>query len=129
MPTHPGVNPNFDLNHFPMAERQPIMRLAQQFYNTRTAKMVQMGNSAYRSFLMRPTDGMSAVLNFQREIVTLFANYETFEARTLNAFDRVYEQFDDIRVDRSLRFLISLDQNIENTIKHYLTQNPKYPVV
>ena len=35
-------------------------------------------------FLMRPTDGMSAVLNVEREIVTLFANYETFEARTLS---------------------------------------------
>ena len=124
MPTYPGVNPNFDLNHFLMAERQPIMRLSRQFYITRAANMVQMGNSAYRSFLMRPTDGMSAVLNVEREIVTLFANYETFEARTLTAFDKVYEQFDD-----SLRFLISLDQNIESTIRHYLAQNPEYPVV
>jgi len=130
MPTHPGVNPLFDMKHFPLAERQPIMRLAQQFYITRAARPVQMSsNSSYRSFLMRPSDGMSAVLNVEREIVALFANYETFEARTLNAFDKVYEQFDDIRVDRSLRFLISLDQNIENTIRHYLAQNPEYPVV
>ena len=129
MPTRPGVNPIFDLNHFTLAERQPIMRLARHFYITRAAKAVQMGNSVHRAFLMRPTDGMSAVLNVEREIVTLFANYETFEARTLNAFDRVYGEFDDIRVDRSLRFLISLDQNIENSIQHYLAQNPEYPVV
>jgi len=59
----------------------------------------------------------------------MFASYETFEARTLNAFDRVYGQFDDIRVDHSVRFLISLDERIENTIRHYLAQNPEYPIV
>jgi len=59
MPTHPGVNPQFDLNHFSMAERQAIMRLSQQFYITRAAKSVQTGNSSYRVFLMRPTEAMS----------------------------------------------------------------------
>jgi hypothetical protein len=129
MPTHPGVNSIFDLDHFPLGERQAIMRLAQQFYITRAAKSVAMGNSSYRAFLMRPTDGMSAVLNVEREIVAMFANYDTFEARTLNAFERVYDQFDDVRVDRSIRFLISLDPNIENTIRHYLAQNLEYPIV
>src|SRR5262249_57461129 len=40
-----------------------------------------------------------------------------------------YQKLEDIRVDRSIGFLISLDQNIENTIRHYLAQNPEYPVV
>lgn len=112
-----------------MAERQAIMRLAQQFYVTRAAHDVQQGNSTYHAFLMRPSDGMSAALNVEREIVTLFANYDTFEARTLNAIDKVYDQFDDVRLDRSLRFLVSLDENIETTIRHYLVQNPEYPIV
>jgi len=129
MPTHAGVNPIFELAHFPPPERQAIMRLAQHFYVTRAAKSVQIGNSSYRGFLVRPTDDMSAALNVEREILVLFANYDTFEARTLTAFDRVYEQFEDTRVDTSIRFLISADDNIGETIRHYLVQTPEYPIV
>jgi hypothetical protein len=129
MPTHPGVNALFDLTAFPLGERQVIMRLSRHFYITRAAKSTQVGNSEYRSFLMRPTEGMSAVLNVEREIVVLFADYETFEARTLQAFDLTCDQFDDVRVDRSLRFLIARDANIERSIRHYLLQDPEYPVV
>ncbi len=63
-----------------------------------------MGNSNYRAFLMRPAEEMSVALNVEREIVVLFADYETFEARTLRAFDLIYQQFDDVRVDGSLVF-------------------------
>jgi hypothetical protein len=90
---------------------------------------MQVGNSNYRAFLMRPAEEMSVALNVEREIAVLFADYETFEARTLHAFDQVYRQFDDVRVDGSLRFLISADQNIENLIRHYLQQNPEYPII
>jgi hypothetical protein len=87
------------------------------------------GNSNYRAFLMRPAEDVSAALNVEREIVVLFADYETFEARTLRAFDLTCDQFDDVRVDRSLRFLISKDYNIEASIRHYLLQDIEYPVV
>ena len=58
---------------------------------------------------MRPAEDVSVVLNVEREVAVLFADYDTFEARTLRAFDLTYDQFDDVRVDRSLRFLISGD--------------------
>ncbi|MCK1417626.1 ATP-binding protein [Bradyrhizobium sp. CW4] len=129
MPTYPGVNNSFALSAFPLAERQIIMRLAQHFYITRAAEPTQIGNSSYRAFLMRPSEGISAALNVEREIAVLFADYETFEARTLRAFDLTCDQFDDVRVDRSLRFLISRDQNIESSIRHYLLQDLEYPIV
>ena len=103
MPTRPGVNSSFDLSAFTMAERQAIMRLSQHFYVTRAARPTQIGKSDYRAFLMRPTEEMSTALNVEREIIVLFADYETFEARTLQAFNTINEQFDDVRVDRSLR--------------------------
>ena len=78
---------------------------------------------------MRPAEDMSVVLNVERELVVLFADYETFEARTLRAFDLIYRQFDDVRVDKSLRFLVSDDINIEKSIHLYLQQNPEYPIV
>ncbi|CAN5191304.1 hypothetical protein BH10PSE11_BH10PSE11_08140 [soil metagenome] len=78
---------------------------------------------------MRPTEAVSAVLSVEREIVVLFSDYETFESRTLSAIDTVCDQFDAVRVDRSLRFLISRDKNIESSIRHYLAQDPEYPIV
>jgi len=118
MSTRPGVNPNFEISAFPPRDQRAIRRFAQHFYITRAATAVQVGNSNYRSFLMRPTDDVSAVLNVEREILVLFADYETFEARTLHAFDLIFQQFDDVRVDPSFRMLISGDSNIENHIKH-----------
>jgi len=129
MATRPGLNPTFDMSPFTSRERAIIFRLSRHFYITRAAATTQVGNSNYRSFLMRPAEDVSVVLNVEREIAVLFADYETFEARTLRAFDMIYDQFDDIRVDRSLRFLISADRNIEKSIGHYLLQNPEYPVV
>lgn len=32
-------------------------------------------------------------------------------------------------MDQSIRFLVSADNNIEKTIKHYLDQHPEYPIV
>jgi len=46
---------------------------------------------------MRPAEDVSVVMNVEREIAVLFAEYGTFEARTLRAFDLTYDQFDDIR--------------------------------
>jgi hypothetical protein len=129
MPTRPGINPTFDMTQFAPRDQRAIRRFAQHFYITRAADAVQVGNANYRSFLMRPADELSIVLNVEREILVLFADYETFESRTLRAFDDIFDQFDDIRVDRSFRILISADTNIEATIRHYLSQDPEYPIL
>jgi hypothetical protein len=127
--TRPGTNPTFDMAAFNAREQRIIRRLARHFYITRAANITQVGNSNYRSLLMRPAEDVSVALNVEREVAVLFAEYETFEARTLRAFDLTYDQFDDIRVDRSLRFLVSGDSGIEGSIRHYLLQNPEYPIV
>ena len=124
MATRPGFNQNFDMALFTVREQRIIRRLARHFYITRAADITQVGNSNYRSLLMRPAEDVSVVLNVEREVAVLFADYDTFEARTLRAFDLTYDQFDDVRVDRSLRFLISGDPGIEDSIRHYLLQNP-----
>lgn len=129
MVTRPGINQTFDITAFNIREQRIIRRLSEDFYVTRAAKITQVGNSNYRAFLMRPAEDMSVVLNVEREIVVLFAEYDTFEARTLHAFDQIYRQFDDVRVDSSLRFLISADKDIQNIIRHYIQQNPEYPII
>ncbi len=91
MPTHPGMNQSFDIGLFPPQDQRAIRRFARHFYVTRAADAVQVGNSRYRSFLMRPAEELSVVLNVEREIPVLFSDYETFEARTLQAYDLMFD--------------------------------------
>jgi hypothetical protein len=129
VPTNPGINPIFNMAMFDGLEKQIINRLAAHFYITRASEVIQVQNSMYRSFLMRPTDEMTALLNVDREILVVFAPYEAFEARTLKVYDKVYEMFEPNRIDPSLRLLISKDNDIEAKIRHYLLQEPEYPVL
>ncbi|NDV85615.1 hypothetical protein GTW51_02765 [Aurantimonas aggregata] len=129
MATHAGVNKHFRYDPFTLSERQVISRFAEHFYVTRNLDPVKVGNSIYRAFLMRPAETFSVVLNVEREFIVLFADYETFEARTLSAYDRVAEEFHDARIDNSIRFLVSADRNIETSIRHYLSQDPEYPII
>ncbi|TWA62035.1 hypothetical protein FBZ82_11648 [Azospirillum brasilense] len=129
MGTWPGINSSFDMTAYSAEDQRVIRRFSEYFYVTRAADPVKIGNSAYTAALMRPSDGVAIALNVEREIVVLFADYPTFEARTLNAYEDVYQQFDDARIDKSIRFLISKDQNIQNSISLYLSREPEYPVV
>ena len=78
---------------------------------------------------MRPSEGISQILNVEREIAVLLSSYTTFEARTLTAYDEFYRQVDDTRIDRHIRFLISKDAQITDKIRHFLQQDPEYPVI
>ncbi|MFO6465735.1 AAA-like domain-containing protein [Jannaschia sp. KMU-145] len=68
-------------------------------------------------------------LNADRELLVLFSDYSNFEIRTLEAYDEFYAQLDQQRVDKSIRFLVSADPRIEEIIRHYLNQNPEYPII
>jgi len=129
MPTWPGINPKFVGKTFSAADREVVNRFARYFYVTRAADDISIGNSTYRGFIMRPAEGISNILNVDREILVLLSDYATFEARTLEAFDEVYNEFDDVRIDRSIRFLVSRDPGITDKIRHYLQQSPEYPIV
>lgn len=129
MPTHAGIHPDFDIISYPFDVRQAIRVISEHFYVTRSFKPLQIGNSAYWAILVRPTDEFSVYVNTDREIVILFSTYETFEIRTLEAYDEIYDLLESKRADKSLRFLISSDERIEQTIRYYLDQHPEYPII
>lgn len=129
MPTTPGFHIDTNISAYPPDVRKAISHIARHFYVTRTFKSVEVGNSEYWAALVRPTTEFSIYVNTDREILVLFAGYATFEIRTLEAFDYFYDLLESKRVDRSVRFLVSADRNIENIIKHYLDQHPEYPVI
>lgn len=129
MPTNPGFHPEFDITQYPLPVRAAIRKISTTFYVTRSFKPESIGNSQYWAILVRPTDEFSVYVNTDREVVILFATYETFEIRTLDAFEEYYSLLESSRVDRSVRFLISADSRIENIIKHYVDQHPEYPII
>jgi hypothetical protein len=129
MATFPGMNNQFAIAGYQEANRRIIRRFANLFYITRSIDPIQVGTATYEAFLMRPSDSISIVMNVEREFVVLLSKYENFDARILKAFDAVYERFDDIRIDKSVRFIVSNDPSIEASIRNYLIQDPEYPVV
>jgi hypothetical protein len=129
MPTNPGFHPDFDITQYPMSVRPGIITISRNFYVTRSFRHLTVGNSNYYAILVRPTDEFSIYVNTDREIVVLFATYDTFEIRTLEAYDEVYDLLESSRIDRSVRFLVSADDRIESVIKHYLDQHPEYPII
>lgn len=129
MPTNPGFHPEFDITQYPLPVRAAIRKISTTFYVTRSFKPESIGNSQYWAILVRPTDEFSVYVNTDREVVILFATYETFEIRTLDAFEEYYSLLESSRVDRSVRFLISADSRIEGIIKHYVDQHPEYPII
>lgn len=129
MATRAGINPKFEFDRFTREQREVAERFSRYYYLTTSVDEVRIGNSTYRSLLMRPSEDLSTILNVEREIIVLFADYETFEARTLTAYERIYEQFDDGRIDKAVRFLISRDPQIVSKIRHYLEGDPEYPIV
>jgi hypothetical protein len=129
MPTTPGFHPDFSFPLYPGELHAAIRRVASSFYVTRAFKPVQLGNSTYHAILVRPTDEFSVYINTDREIVVLFSTYGTFEVRTLDAYDDIYSLLESNRSDRSVRFLISNDSNIERAIRHFLDQHPEYPII
>jgi hypothetical protein len=129
MVTTPGLHQNVDITRYPEAIRASVRCIAAQFYVTRSFSCVNIGNSKYYAVLARPSDEFSVYINTDREIVILFSEYDSFEIRTLEAYAVFYEQLESARIDRSLRFLVSSDDRIEAIIRHYLDQNPEYPII
>jgi len=129
MPTNPGLHPEFAMEHYPAILHRVVRSLAMVFYVTRSFKPIQVGNCLYYAVLVRPSDDFSVYLNADREVVVVISTYDTFEMRTLEAYDGFYSALESKRIDRSIRFLISNDSNIESIVRHYLNQNPEYPIV
>ena len=126
MPTNPGYHPDFSIIQYPKEVQAGIRKIASKLYVTRSFKPIRIGNSEYWAILARPTDEFSVYINTDREVVVLFSTYETFEIRTLEAFEEFYDLLESKRVDRSVRFLVSGDIHIERVVKHYLDQHPEY---
>jgi len=128
---YPGIHPSADTNikcDFSESEGKIIKQWASQWYITSAGKRA-LNNSEYKFALVKPTDNIEEALNISREIVIIFSPYDSFEARTLDSYNALTSELTDQRYERICYVLISADENIEETLKHYLSNQESQIII
>lgn len=111
----PGIHPNarvvIDASFSPK-ENEIAKYWGGEWYIT-NAGCVELGQSEYKFFLIKPTAAYEEALSLSREVIVILSSYDNFEPRTLEAFEEVYKEFHDNRLERICYVLISADEKIE----------------
>ena len=124
---HPDAKRNIN-SDFSAQEKAIALYWGKEWYVT-NAGHVKSGKSEYNYMLVKATSNSAETLGLSREIVVIFSRYTVFEPRTLDAYERVYESFQDIRCERICYVLISADENIENALLSCLSSQESQIIV
>lgn len=125
----PGFHQHFNLQLFTDAERKILTFLSKGWRLNRHVPPFSVGTASYRGFLMKPIDDTAAMFGLDREIMAIFSDYNSFEPRTLDAFDTLQDSLPSLRVEELCRVLISTDGDIEGKISRLVKAKPEQPVV
>ncbi len=123
-----GIHSDFPLDLFSEREQSILQHLGREWYITHGGQ-VNIASSIYKYFLMRPTTLYKEMFNLEREIIAVFSSYPAFEPRTLDAFDKVKESIQELRIENVCRVLISDDPEISIRIENILKSDPEQPIV
>lgn len=123
-----GIHHSFPWDMFPEREKQIIKNLGREWYITKGGK-IKIAASTYYFFLLQPTALYNAMFNIDRELIAVLSPYETFETRTVNVFDSVKKNLQELRTENVCRILISEDSKIEEKINNWLKSDPEQPIV
>jgi hypothetical protein len=129
MSTTFGINQNFEFHRFTDDEKKIIKRFSQEWYITSGGTIELGSTSRYTYFLMKPLHLYQELFNIEREIVVVFSQYDTFEPRTLDAFDSVINKYQELRIEKVCSVLVSKDRRIETKIKDLLKSDAEYQIV
>ncbi|RZJ88152.1 MAG: hypothetical protein EOO20_14360, partial [Chryseobacterium sp.] len=129
-PIKPGKSQNLILTNYTSEEKVIINNLSKEWYITNGGAKVNLGSvSHYKYFLMKPTPEYKTLFNIEREVMVIFSDYEDFEPRTLDVFEKVLEKSQDLRVEKVCSILISRDPAIQTKIQDLLRAEPEYHAV
>lgn len=113
---------------FSKREKEIVRYWANEWYIT-NADCVEIGQSQYKYFLIKATASYEEALNLSREVVIILSAYSDFEPRTLEAFEEVYKNFLDNRLERICYVLISGDNSIESHLMGCLSNQESQIIV
>lgn len=127
--TNPGIHPQLNGVKFSDREWRIINKLSKEWYVT-TGGEVKLGpTSEYRYVLIKPTHIYEEMFNLEREIVTIFSAYESFEPRTLDAIDGVVKRHQALRLERVCSVVVSEDFNVEAKLRNLLKNDQESQTV
>lgn len=124
-----GIHPKFALKRFDASEKTIINKLKVFWYVTSSGESLQIKNSTYDYFLIKPTTQFTEKFNLNREIVCLFSPYTNFEPRTLDVFDDIFQKLPKSRVENLCSILISKDNNVEELVKKLSNSDPEQKLI
>ena len=94
-----GIHPQFRIGHFSIREKGIIDRLSEEWLITHAGHPIRLATSEYNWFLMKPTEMFAEMFNITREVIVVFSPYPEFQPRSLDAFDAIQENFNDLRIE------------------------------
>ncbi len=127
----PGIHPNaravIDASFSPK-ESEIAKYWGAEWYIT-NAGSIELGQSEYKFFLIKPTATYEEALSLSREVIVILSSYENFEPRTLEAVEEAYREFHDNRLERICYVLISADDKIETHLATCLSNQESQVII
>lgn len=116
--TTPGIHPDFRWQPYSQGEQSIIEKFGTQFFVTRGGQDIWLSeNSNYRYFLIKPTEMFFHMFNLEREIVVVFSSYAEFQPRSLEAYQKIQDNFAELRLEKICFVLISAAANVVSEIR------------
>ncbi len=127
--TNPGIHKQFVMSNYSDDEKKVLINLSKDWYLTNSGQQIQVAQSRYTYFLMKPSQRTSEMFNIEREIICVFSNYEFFEPRSFDIFDKVLQLLPKMRTETVCGLLISRAGDVEEKVERLLKADPEHSIV
>ncbi|HEY9832365.1 MAG TPA: hypothetical protein V6D26_17395 [Stenomitos sp.] len=133
--TTPGLHPQVEKNLtiFSEQEQAIVIKLASEWYVTRSGNLTIGGNSEYKYILIKATRLYQDMFNFERELIVIFSFYDNFQPRSIDAIDfvidNVLSEVQALRIERICSVILSKDDQVEAKIRNILKESQESQVI
>ncbi len=124
---HPDAQKVID-SQFNEKEQNIAQYWGNEWYLT-SADSIKIGRSSYNYFLVKPTPQYEETLGITRELIVILSRYSSFEPRTLEVFDNIYNKFLSNRLEKICYALISGDDDVAQKLSECLSNQESQIVV
>jgi hypothetical protein len=126
---NPGYHKQFVKERFKDDERRILEALSKNWYLTSSGEKIYAAQSEYNYFLMKPTARTAEMFNIERELICVFSDYQNFEPRSLDIFDKVVDRLPKMRAESVCQVLVSRARDVEEKVDRLLKSDPEHPIV
>lgn len=127
--TNPGIHKQFVMSNYSEDERKILLNLSKDWYLTNSGQEIRIAQSKYSYFLMKPSQRTAEMFNIEREIICVFSDYEFFEPRSFDIFDKVLKLLPKMRTETVCSLLISRASVVEEKVERLLKSDPEHSII